>query len=533
MFWNDKRKIRILFWFTVLWMISSFLGIAYYLWTDFFIMEAQADVFDNIMWAKASMESGSLVNADFTYPYVIPLGGHLLLIPFISMFGMSILTIRCGMTIFTIIFILALFFFLKIFFPSIRERFFVIGTILWLLLGTTKLREIFFAHVIHYSLAILLFLIGFILLEKLYTTKNGKYTMCCLLFGIHFFIIGVEGVTVILFAACPIILIMFWHNMNSEKKWSEMKRDQWYPLIFATIGVLVGYFLHRFLCSACVTNYEDKHMNYKLYTDIGNNIAEILKKWFAIFLKVFSYNEISWEIISKNGIIYTIKIFFALFLSFFSFLSVFLYKKTKERKEKMLIVSHWVISFLTVYFCFFGTIAEIEGGEWRLIPMWFSNILITLVLLKRMLLSDNKIHVRRWAAVGVLFLWLNALLSVGLLVGKDVSTQIWFGEGTLIDTLERENVKKGYCTDYWMCYSVTVLTGEGIEIQEVHLDGSNILDINNEKLPVTREEQFIILTQKELEENFFLLNNANSCTQVSQYDMVAGRIKEYVIIVYE
>ncbi len=533
MFWNDKRKIRILFWFTVLWMISSFLGIAYYLWTDFFIMEAQADVFDNIMWAKASMESGSIVNENYRYPYIIPLGGHLLLIPFIHMFGMNVLTVRCGMTLFSILFIIALYMFLKLFLSETSERFFVMGLLIWLMLGTTKLREIFFAHVIHYSLAILLFMLGFYILNKINEQKGKKaYIIWCVIFLIHFSIIGIEGATVILFAGFPIITALFFELMCSKVKWKEIKFSEWVPLLCSVLGIAVGYVLYSIIVSNSQTDYGDGHMKYQMYLYLGDNINEIIKKWFALFLKMFSYNEISWDVFSKNGILYTIKIGLGLMLPLFSLLSVIFYKKIHNKMEKMIIVAHWSLCFFTLFFAFFGTIAIFSGFEWRFIPVWFSSIIVTIIIIRRICLVKCNFTSYRLGIVALLVLVINSMVSIALVGGKKISTDIWFGEGTIIDVINEYDVSIGFCTDYWMCPSVSVITGEKSVTEMAIEDAVYLIDSEKEETNVELESFFLICTRGELEKYPELLTNAYAYEEATQYDHVWGITKEFVIMFY-
>ena len=58
-----------------------------YLWGDLLISEFQADICDTLLWAENAYKSGRLLSPAYYYPYVIPFGGQLLMLPFIPVFG--------------------------------------------------------------------------------------------------------------------------------------------------------------------------------------------------------------------------------------------------------------------------------------------------------------------------------------------------------------------------------------------------------------------------------------------------------------
>ena len=41
--------------------------VQYFIWSDLFVQEFDADVAENVIWAQAAIESGKLVNPDFQW----------------------------------------------------------------------------------------------------------------------------------------------------------------------------------------------------------------------------------------------------------------------------------------------------------------------------------------------------------------------------------------------------------------------------------------------------------------------------------
>ena len=48
-----------------------------------------SDCTDSLRWAEATYESGQLVSDNFYYAAILPLGGNLLFLPFVALFGYS------------------------------------------------------------------------------------------------------------------------------------------------------------------------------------------------------------------------------------------------------------------------------------------------------------------------------------------------------------------------------------------------------------------------------------------------------------
>ncbi|WP_462367459.1 hypothetical protein [Ruminococcus callidus] len=63
--------------------------------------EFHADCTDTLYWAKATYDSGKLINPDFSYACLLPFGGSLLMLLFLPLFGFSMTTNMMGMLVFS------------------------------------------------------------------------------------------------------------------------------------------------------------------------------------------------------------------------------------------------------------------------------------------------------------------------------------------------------------------------------------------------------------------------------------------------
>ena len=170
---STAAKIKILLCTASVLLFLFACGISqYFIWSDLFIQEFDADVAENVIWAQAALESGSLINPDFYYTHLLPFGGQLIFISVVRQFGVTMFSLMLGMSICSALFALVT----ALFFLSLNwgfsRSFFSAALILIFLSGTSKLRDIFWSHVVHYNLSLFFLLITFLFLSKILPKKT-------------------------------------------------------------------------------------------------------------------------------------------------------------------------------------------------------------------------------------------------------------------------------------------------------------------------------------------------------------------------
>ena len=132
-----------------------------------------SDTTDTILWAQATLESKSFFNEDFCYACILPFGGHLIMLPYVAMFGVSVAAQSWGMFTFFLIFVISLFGMLKKVGMNFIWTCLTTAFTILLVSGSTKLREIFWDHVIYYSLGLLFAFVGIILISACIDKLNA------------------------------------------------------------------------------------------------------------------------------------------------------------------------------------------------------------------------------------------------------------------------------------------------------------------------------------------------------------------------
>lgn len=126
-----------------------------------------ADCTDTIVWAQASLDAGRVFNPDFSYAALLPFGAGIWYVPLIWLFGYNLAVQLAGLLIFLALLTAALLFFFHEAGLSFPRTCGLTAATLLLLSASDKLREIFWGHVIYYSLSLLLLLVGAALLLRL------------------------------------------------------------------------------------------------------------------------------------------------------------------------------------------------------------------------------------------------------------------------------------------------------------------------------------------------------------------------------
>ncbi len=256
--------------------------------------EFTSDFTDTLMWAKASVDSHTLFNKDFNYAAVLPFGGQLLMIPFVLIFGVSMKTQILGMLSFIVLFIFALVFFCRAMKWSIIWVAFMIINLLLILSISAKLREIFWGHIIYYSLGIFFLLVGLglvfhtinVIEEGLQKSKINKKKLLILflLSAIWFFVCSTNGLQSIILFVLPAIGGIILERYFDLKMALFHKRNLIYFLyiFILLIASLFGLKLGVKLIGTNVGGYAEAYSTFTASTIWVSNLEKLLPQWLTL-----------------------------------------------------------------------------------------------------------------------------------------------------------------------------------------------------------------------------------------------------------
>ncbi|MDD3842711.1 MAG: hypothetical protein WC296_05830 [Candidatus Izemoplasmatales bacterium] len=421
-----------------------------------------ADCTDTIYWAQASYLSKKIFDPDFTYAAMLPFGGSLLMLPWIGIFGMSMTTHTIGMVLFALCLIGAFLFFFRSLKVGWTGSFWFTAMATMLLSSTDKLREMFWGHVIYYSLGVLFYLVGTGLVVRL-LDKTGKYAKKqYIIYGVlclFMFLTALDGIQIAIIFALPLAAALFLESFfNLEKPLLDKQNHRSLSLFLSIIGVtLLGLLVLELLKNGQRAYYADGYSGFSPASEWGYNCLKLFNHWFSLFggtisgtISVFSM-DLLWTLI---------RFVLALILAVFPIMGLCFYRKITNRTIKIVIISHFVLMFVILAGFIFGSLG---AANWRFIPLLASCIITTLVLLWYF------IKELRWYRFGALFL---PFLTLGMIasmvqIAKMPANYGRDGEAYELSAFLLENdLTYGYA-EFWQSQAITVISNSQVQARNI------------------------------------------------------------------
>lgn len=437
----------------------------YFIWSDLFVQEFDADVAENVIWAQAAVESGKLINPDFYYTHLLPFGGQLVFIPVVRHFGVDLYSLRLGMSICAALFCLVLAGFFLSMDWGFPLSFFSAAVMLLFLSGTPRLRDIFWSHVVHYNLSLFYLLLAFVFLNLMRREKKTVRIPGTAGFELCLILGSANDIAVVLFFSLSLLCGIFLEAFLRDGTACVKNKD--FPGLFGKTlaGVLAGFLLGRILTADASAAYAE---GFSAFSPAGRwveNFLKFPKNWLAMFATL---PEAETPFFSSVGIKLLIRLAAALLIPAVSFRSVLIWRELGSQAERIFLCIHWFLCAAVLFFYIFGVISS---TNWRIIPMFFTALVTSLIVLRH----DFARLLQQRPLVQCIDLCMSAavLLYAGIccftVFRQSTSTELWFGQGRILKTLADHGLSYGYNLDYWFGNSITVLTDEEIKVREVIL----------------------------------------------------------------
>ena len=453
---------------------------------------------DTLFWAQASYESKSLINPDFCYPTILPLGGHLLMVPFIALFGLGISAQSWGMLVFMLLFIGSLLFFFRSFRMKYSHAFFFTSFLILMTLISPTMQTFFYLHVLYYSQGLAYLFVGLGILIRtqnaLSQEKNKKALTLFMVLSAFMMLTAINGEMTLAIFTVPLLgayaLEHFFSNEVQTLR-SKQERQFWMQIIVLFAFVLIGLVIRTLLCAGQTQNYSDRLTSFSIPDDWSQHLNNLLWFWMAQLTQTLG----EMKILSKTGILTALQILGGITFAIVPLLALIQYRSFREKWERLAILSHWVMTGIIMFIYTFGVYG---GTGWRLIPIIFTSILVTVVYLCHVLATAS-FPWKRIAGLVAVVLAFNALWSgVNILkLPSDYRTANLYG---LAEFLEKNNLSFGY-SSYNYANSTTVYSNEKIKVRSVSLDTQEITPtyylVNRKWYQEAHDSCFLLMTHAE------------------------------------
>ena len=466
---EPRRPVRrLLPWLAMLTAVGL---VAYYIlfpsWGYF-----HADCTDTLLWAQASCDSGSLFSRDFSYACLLPFGGQLLMLPWVALFGVSTAAQSLGMLLFLLLFTAALIGLCRSLGWDWGWTAVTTASMLLLLSVSEKLREIFWSHIIYYSLGVLFLLVGLTLLSSLLREEEdcgGAEPVrrrwlplgACLLW---FFLCSLNGLQAMALFAVPLLAGLVgerYLDTAADLRTGNTRRTAQLALLL-TAAVLCGFGTGKWLTRGLDQTYFDGYSGFSSPDQWVGNLLRLLPNWLTLLgadPKMYA------PLVDGTGLLNLLRIVVGLVLAAVPAAAVCCYRRIQERMARILLLAHWCLAALLLFANIFGLLAD---ANWRLSPLVASSLLIT-VLFSRWLWMRRPL--RRFALLSLAPVLL--LCTVSALLLAEMSPHYGQDDGypALARYLEEQDLSYGYAT-FWNSNVITVLSDSRVRVCPVNFDGA-------------------------------------------------------------
>lgn len=423
-----------------------------------------SDCTDTLLWAKASVDAKALFNPDFSYAAMLPFGGVMLMIPFVAIFGVGMTAQHIGMLLFTLLFFLSVWLLCRSLKFSLPLSLLTVGTLAMALALSGKLREIFYEHVIYYSICVAVLCV--LLSLYLRCTANGAATLrgrqlllwiCACVFTALAALDGMQilatGVFPVLFAAALDIFC------SRDKLFSKENKPRLFFCGAVVLSALIGLLTLSLLSSDVQSGYAAAYSSYSDPEEWLENLRKFPTQWMLLFGAEF---ERGMPMFSGESLLYLLRLAFAALVAGGPVAALCLCRRF-DRASRLLIAAHF--GLLAVIF--FGYICGLlSAANWRLSPLICTGFLVCMAGLRVM--RPHPVG-KRFAALAVCFCLLISALSLRGIAGMPLRGAEENEKMSRIEALESHGLTLGYAT-FWNAPVITVLTDAGIRVAPVKVE---------------------------------------------------------------
>lgn len=431
--------------------------------------EFHADCSDTLYWANASYESGKIISDTFSYSALLPFGGQTIMTPLIALFGFSMTAHIAGMVIFAVIFALSLYFFFRSIGFSLTYTFTSVGIVLMTLSLSPKLREMFFGHVIYYSLGVLFFALLFGLavriLKKADESSHRGVTVYSVLAFLLSAAVATDGLQVIVISTVPVIFAIAaerFFDRDNDNLLSSRNIPHILAAFVSLAATAVGFVFLKMISRGVTAGYAEGYSTYDAMTDWADNIMDLPRSFFSLLGVSIAQRD---PLFDSASVINMLRIGFGIAVIIVPIFMLARYRKIKSRETKMLLLAHVFVSAFVLYGFIFGTL---NTANWRLIPMLGTAVLATVASMHDLLSQSDAVAKRLGALV------LAIMLTISTVAACETASLPMSGSKSrhlfrLSEYLEENSLTYGYA-DYWESQAISVISGPDIKVRGIRLD---------------------------------------------------------------
>ena len=408
--------------------------------------EFNADFTDTILWANASVMSGHFYDPDYWYAYFLPFSGIPIMIPIVAAFGLTYFSHQLGMTVFVVIFAIALIIYMKTNECTWGGSLALSGLVMILMCASSITRMIFYGHIIHYSLAIVFMCIAYALYFKDRMIPLAIWCMLCCTNGMATFILFFVP-----FAGSIVLERYF------DKTPISVEADR--PLIKKLGIIFAGGFAGFMIKTVFFGSREYEDSITALLPSDGWvwKQSPFLLEWIKA-LTGSSGGDVM--MMTFDGIRILVMYTLAIVLLVVPVFAAISYRKLKSRPLRLLILFYWLMFIMTMWTY---SVSYASVSNWRLAGLVCAAIILSMLYTVNML--KEKLYIR-WVIFLIPVFAVSTL--VAMLTVKNIPSALNANENDqLIEIYKEHGLTRGYSSFWNTANAVTVLSDNTIQVSPI------------------------------------------------------------------
>lgn len=479
-----------------------------------------SDCTDTIMWAQAAYDAGALVNHDFMYAGIMPFGGQLIMLPLVALFGVGMKAQIMGMTIFFELFVIAIIFMCRSLKFNGKWISVTVAFVLIILSSSAKLREIFWGHIIYYSLGVFSLMIGLAIIFKSINAEediDGKNCReaCGMILKkqkwLYMFLFiwtvfssanGVQSMTLYGLPILGALIAERFFDFNT-KFLNKKNLNRYFLTVVMILGIVCGLLLGKLVVGDVVASYADGYSTFSESGEWVDNFLQLIPEFFTLIGVKISDGML---IYSFDGILNLLRIICGIILLAVPVIMAFMYSRFEEVSYRIMILIHHFVAILLLLGWVFG---RLSSANWRLSPMVATSAVLCIMFVRWIL---RYAKYKRPSAIIII-----PVICMSLIVTKDMftmekQTQTNAGLNELAQYLEDNNLKYGYAT-FWYANIITMLSDSDVKVRTIKIEDEGYMmryyqtNMNWYENATGYSRYFVIFTESEYNEKY--IDNGN------------------------
>lgn len=447
-----------------------FMALAVFLIAYYIIFPARglfhSDCADTLLWAQASYDAKAILNPDFTYACLLPFGGQLLMLPWIGLFGVSMTTQTIGMLLFLVLFTGSVLFLLRVLQWDLKWSAGMVAILLLMISLSEKMREIFWGHIIYYSLGILFLFVGLALVlgalrysQSQDPVGTRKFYMNLVLISLWYMLCSTNGIQALTIFVIPTIAAVAGERiLNFETRLADRENYNTYRVLAVMVGsAVVGYSLGLFFTKGFSAGYANAYSSYANPSDWTKNLLLFLPHWSTLLGVNVQQGD---SLVSKDGLLNFLRISGSLILLGVPVAMTVMYNRIRDRGVRIVILAHWIMTALIMFGFVYGLLST---ANWRLSPIICTSTLLSVMFCKWLWENTPAKRISVLILILLVFVCFSGAFEIKGMPPDLHQDQGHYG---LKDFLIANNLTYGYAT-FWNANVLTVISDSRVKSRAV------------------------------------------------------------------